>query len=90
MLRRLLACLALITGLAAAGAPAQAGLANVVEAQLQLTQKVEETGKSEEVSCAERQRQQRLKGERVTPCRTSEPVTIYIPTVQFGPDRAFE
>lgn len=90
MLRRLLACLALITGLAAAGAPAHANVAGAVAAQLEMAERVEDSTRSEEQSCADRQRQQRQKGVKVTPCKPSEPVTIYIPTVQFGPDRAFE
>ena len=52
MLTRLLACLALLTGLAAVGAPAKAATA--------------------------------------PECKPRKPVVIYIPTVQFGPDRAFE
>lgn len=90
MLRRLLACLALITGLAAAGAPAHASMAEALNAQLEMAQRSEEPAKSEETPCAERQRQQRQRGEKVTRCRPSETVTIYIPTVQFGPDRALE
>ncbi len=90
MLRRLLACLALLTGLAAVGAPAHAVVAGVVGPQLEMSQRVEDGTRSEEPTCADRQRHQRQKGVKVTPCRPSEPVTIYIPTVQFGPDRAFE
>lgn len=90
MFRRLLACLALITGLAAAAAPAHASVAESVGAQLEMTQRVEDGTRAEESPCAERQRQQRQKGVKVTPCKPSEPVTVYIPTVQFGPDRAFE
>ena len=90
MLRRLFACLALLTGLAAVGAPAHAAIVEVVGPQVEMTQRVEDGTRTEESPCAERQRQQRQKGARVTPCRNSEPITIYIPTVQFGPDRAFE
>lgn len=90
MLRRLLACLALLTGLAAVGAPAHATIVEVVGAQVEMSQRVEDDTRDEDTACAERQRQQRLRGVKVTRCRSSEPVTIYIPTVQFGPDRAFE
>ncbi|TMM49727.1 hypothetical protein [Qipengyuania marisflavi] len=90
MFRRILACLVLITGLAAAGAPAHAGFTEALNARLEMTQKRDETQKSDEQLCAERQRQQRLKGERAKPCQPSAPITIIIPTVQFGADRAFE
>lgn len=90
MLRRLLACLALLTGLVAVGAPAHAAVSAAVAAQIEQTQQADEAGRTVPVTCAERQRQQRLRGDKVTPCRPAEPITIYIPTVQFGPDRAFE
>lgn len=90
MLRRLLACLALLTGLAAVGAPAHAGVIDAVGMTLELAQQAEDTGKTEEPACVTRQRQQRTRGEKVTPCKPSETVTVFIPTVQFGPDRALE
>lgn len=40
MLRKLLACLALLTGLSAAGAPAQAEVAHTVAAQLEVSASV--------------------------------------------------
>lgn len=90
MLRRLLTCLALITGLAAAGAPVHANALDTMGAAFELTQKAEDSGKCEKVTCAERQRQQRERGEKVTPCRSQESVRVVIPTVMFGADRAFE
>ena len=38
----------------------------------------------------EKQRKQKLRGQKVTPCKKQEPVVIYLPTVQFGADRAYE
>lgn len=90
MLRRLLTCLALITGLAAVNAPAHASVLDTMGATLELTQKADDSGKAEKVTCAERQRQQRSRGEKVTPCRPCESVRVVIPTVMFGVDRAFE
>lgn len=90
MLRRLLACLALITGLAAGGAPAHANIVDSLASTLELTQRADKATKGEACTCADRQRQQRLRGERVTPCKPSESVTIVIPTVMMGVDRAYE
>ena len=89
MLRRLLACLAIATGLAAVSAPAQAALYQGLSAQLEQGEKAGET-KRAECECQERQRAQRLRGEKPTPCDTAKPLRIYIPTVQFGADRAYE
>lgn len=89
MLTRLLACFALLTGLAAVGAPAQAALGEAIGTAMEVTQKRDDTAKSETELCIERQRQQRRKGEKITPCK-SETITIFLPTVQFGPDRALE
>ncbi|WP_324827641.1 hypothetical protein [Qipengyuania zhejiangensis] len=90
MLRRLFACLALITGLAAVGTPVHANMVEVLGATLEVSQKADPSGKTEVVTCAERQRQQKLRGEKTTPCRPTEAVTVVIPTVMFGPDRAHE
>jgi hypothetical protein len=90
MLRRLLACLALLTGLAAVSAPAHANLHDAMGAQLELTQKAEDSGKSDTITCAERQRKERQRGERVTPCRPGEGVRVVIPTVMIGVDRSAE
>ena len=46
--------------------------------------------RSAESACVEKQRKQRLRGERITPCRAPETVTVYVPTIQLGPDRAHE
>jgi len=90
MLRRLLACLALISGLAAVNAPAHASVLDAMGASLEMTQRADDSGKAEKTTCAERQRQQRQRGEKVTPCRPCESVRVVIPTVMFGADRAFE
>lgn len=90
MLRRLFACLAFLTGLAAVGAPVHANILDAVGSQLELTQKADDSGKADKVTCAERQRQQRLRGEKITPCRPNEGVRVVIPTVMLGADRAYE
>lgn len=90
MFRRLLACLALLTGLAAVGTPAHAGVAAVFGIQLELAEKSDSSGRQADSDCAERARQQQVRGERAAPCRPSKTVTIVIPTVQLGIDRAYE
>ena len=90
MLRRLLACFAILTGLVAANAPAHATMISALEAQLEDQRKADDPVRSAESACVEKQRKQRLRGERITPCRVPETVTVYVPTIQFGPDRAYE
>ena len=90
MLRHLLTCLAIATGLVAVSAPAQASVIGALEAQIEQSQRACEKDRSEECACIERQRQQRARGEKPAPCRTATPIRIYIPTVHFGADRAYE
>jgi hypothetical protein len=90
MLRRLLACLALITGLAAVATPAHARMNPVMAQQVeecavglparaQLTCVIGSSGVEET-----------LRNPLPSKARPRPPVVIYIPTVQFGPDRARE
>ena len=90
MRRQLLALLALLTGLVAAGVPAQAALGGDIGFGVE--QSAAGAGDAREVKCPceEKQRKQKLRGEKVTPCKKQEPVVIFLPTVQFGADRAYE
>ncbi|MCP5397633.1 MAG: hypothetical protein H6918_13115 [Sphingomonadaceae bacterium] len=91
MLKRLLACLALITGLAAISTPAQAGFAAAIAEQAQSSSQTAQPGKAQSCTCEDRRTTKPAKGTETSQCRTrTKPVTIYIPTVQFGADRAFE
>lgn len=90
MLRRLLTCLAIATGLFSVAAPAQAAVVGTLETRIEQSQRACEKDRSEECACIERQRQQRARGEKPAPCRTASPIRIYIPTVHFGADRAYE
>ncbi len=90
MLRRLLTCLAIATGLFSVAAPAQAAVVSTLEAQIEQSQRACDRDRNEECACIERQRQQRIRGERPASCRTASPIRIYIPTVHFGADRAYE
>ncbi len=90
MLRRILACLALITGLAAVGSPAEARMMPV------LTQSVVEGAQAQPANqptvCDAPQRRANLRSKVTIPtnCRPRKSVTIVIPTIQLGPDRALE
>lgn len=90
MLRRLLACLALFTGLAALGAPASPAMADVVAGQIGASVMAEQSEggqacacASETAPCTERPSRKPLGSVRRT-------IRVYIPTVQFGADRAYE
>lgn len=88
MIARFLAFLALLTGLAALGAPAQAFEGSVGVGVEQRAD--QDDAKDAQSQCAERQRKQKSRTDKLTPCKPQQPVVIYIPTVMFGPDRAFE
>lgn len=91
MLRRLLACLVLLTGLTAVGTPAHAGLAAMLGVQVEQAQRDDNSpGRTNEATCADRQRQQQARGNKVPECRPGRTITIVIPTVQMGSDRSFE
>lgn len=90
MLRQLLAFLALLTGLAAVGTHAHAAVSDSVGVGVEQKADTDNDSREAPVSCAEKQRKQKLRSEKVTPCRTLAPVVVYVPTVMFGPDRAFE
>ena len=89
MLRRILACLALITGLAAVGTPAHARMMLDYGQQVENSSSVSQGSQQAPCSTAPRVNPQ---GRVVTPagCAPRKPIVIYIPTVQLGPDRARE
>lgn len=88
MITRFLALLALLTGLAAFGAPAQAF---ETTSSVGVEQRADQDdAKDAQSPCADRQRKQKSRTEKLAPCKPQQPVTIYIPTVLFGSDRAFE
>lgn len=90
LLSRLLACLALLTGLAATGAPVEAVAVDMVGAQLEAEADSDQDSEVGNCACREHQRKARARGQQVRPCAEQRPIRIYIPTVQFGPDRAIE
>ena len=90
MVRQILALIALLTGLAAIGAPVHGAVNSVVDAAVSQSDTRGSDARDAQEICADKQRKQKLRGDRVTPCKQQEPVTVYIPTVMFGADRAYE
>ncbi len=90
MLRRLLACLVLISGLTAIGTPAHANIVEAVGTTIEQAERGEKDARRVLPSCVERQREQRARGDKVTPCKPDETVAILVPRVMFGIDRAYE
>lgn len=90
MMRRLLALFALLTGLAAVAGPAHAALGDALRVGVEQSSPSGQDTRETPETCVEKQRRQKARGERVSPCKRQQPVTIYIPTVMFGPDRAIE
>ena len=90
MLRRILACLALITGLAAIGTPAEARMMLDNARQMETAPGVSQG--SQQVPCSPSPQRTNAQGKAIAQpgCQPRRPIVIYIPTVQFGPDRAFE
>ncbi len=91
MLRRLLACLALFSGLAAIGSPVSPAMAEAVAGQVGQSVAAGETRGIEKCAC----REGTVSGPESKKCGDSRPaprrtIRIYIPTVQFGADRAYE
>jgi len=90
MLRRLLACLALITGLAAIGAPVNAGVVDTFAAQVGASRSVPSAPAAERAECPVPRSTTIGRREQGSNCRQRRTVIITIPTVQYGPDRALE
>ncbi|AKM07146.1 hypothetical protein [Pelagerythrobacter marensis] len=90
MLTRLLACLALITGLAAAGTPANAAFAQAASAEISHGTVAANPGRAPRCEASVRKDRTPSRSDPVSGCRDCPSIQIYIPTVQFGPDRAFE
>jgi hypothetical protein len=90
MLRRILTCLALITGLAAVGAPADARMTLDVAQQVEITAGTAQAGQTAPCVVAQQKLTSRAKDAPLGDCKRRKPLVIFIPTVQFGPDRALE
>lgn len=89
MLRRLLACLALLTGLAAAGAPAQAEVAVAMASRIEAST----TAAAVTRGASEAAMARPLPGRRFAQPRTAWPMLdlpFAIPSVHMGSDRSRE
>ena len=90
MFRRLLTCLALITGLAAAGAPANAAVMEALSGQVSASSAQCQQSKTTQCECVAEPATSPAKGDPVKACKARKPIVIYIPTIHFGADRAYE
>ncbi len=89
MLRRLITLLAILSGLAAAGAPAHAVVYDGASG-VELASKAEKACKGDSARCAVVDRQSFDVPQEKNPCQPARFVTVFIPTVQLGIDRAYE
>ena len=90
MLRRLLASLALLTGLAAVSAPAHAQLIEALHTHLETSERQDQADQQQRCPCEHQQGQARSRTKTAEPCPGERPVRIYLPTVQLGIDLALE
>lgn len=90
MFRRLLTCLALITGLAAAGTPANAAVLDAFSEQVSSTSAPCQQSKTAQCECVVQPATSPSKGDPIKVCKARKPVVIFIPTIHFGADRAYE
>lgn len=91
MLRRLLACLAILTGLASVATPAQARMMAVMSQSVVEGAQAPQAGPA--AICEARPQDRADLRSRVAdkpPCRERKKIVIVIPTIQLGPDRALE
>lgn len=90
MRRQLLTLLALLTGLAAFGTPANAAVGELFGAQVQTGQQDRSDEKREE--CRQRRERERspVKREDARECPPPKPVRIILPTVMLGSDISLE
>ena len=90
MLRQVIALFALLSGLAAVGAPVHAAVGGNVGAVMEQSDTREADARTKRVPCPANDTKQRLRESKPAPCAKPAPVIIYLPTVMFGIDRAYE
>ena len=90
MLRRILACFALITGLTAAGSPADARVMAVVAQSVVEAAQAQQQAPTSACESIQQRAGLRNKSAVPAPCRPPKTVVIVIPTIQLGSDRALE
>jgi hypothetical protein len=90
MFARLLACFALLSGLAAVTAPAQANYVGALGTQLERSQKQSQPAAERRCHDEQTKRASRMANRPSEPCPRARPTTVFIPTVQLGSDFALE
>lgn len=90
MLRKLFALLLLLTGLAAIGAPAQAGVARMPESQVALAQVSREQARPDVLVGKSQRTTIFTMGDGSSWNDRAEPLSVFLPTVHLGADRARE
>lgn len=91
MLRRFLACLAILTGLASVATPAQARMIAVMSQSVVEGAQAQQAPTAASCDFVQKERanlRSRVSGQPL--CRQRKRVIVVIPTIQFGPDRAHE
>ncbi|MXO57189.1 hypothetical protein [Pontixanthobacter gangjinensis] len=88
-MRGLLALFALLSGLAAVGAPANAAMLSEACEQV-ASSETSQSGKQSQCECRADRKPVPGKSGSGKACKPRKPVIIYIPTVQMGIDRAYE
>ncbi len=90
MLRQVIALFALLSGLAAVGAPVHAAVGGSVGSVMEQSDTREADARTKRAPCPAKDKKQKLRDSKPAPCAKPEPVVIYLPTVMFGVDRAYE
>lgn len=88
-MRRFFALLAIVTGLAAVGAPANAAVVNNVCQQVSSGENSSAV-QVERCACETKRAHGERKINGIKCSKHPAPVVVYIPTVQFAADRAYE
>jgi hypothetical protein len=82
MLRRILACFALITGLTAAGSPVEARVMAVMTQSVVEASQAQQQASATACEAIQQRASLRKKGAVSAPCRPRKPVVIVIPTLE--------
>ena len=90
MPRHILTLLALLSGFLAYGEPARAAELADLTSQLEQGEKAGDPEHALACRCQTGQLSQRSLGIETLRCATAEPLRIFIPTIRFGSDRAYE
>ncbi|GAA4036893.1 hypothetical protein [Parerythrobacter jejuensis] len=90
MRRQILTLLALLTGFAAMGVPASAAVGEMFGPQVQSGAEAKAEERREECRLRKERDRSPVKRESIKDCKPRKSVKLYLPTVMFGIDRAYE